>query len=159
MDFTIDADEKLCNVPQERQMCPAGVRVMTIKHAEETTKSWKICDENPTGAVLALRLADTDGDYRFVFDDIGQHQGWKAKQLLAAMGADLSSKTVSLRPDDLVGQVVHVEVTHYTSKADNVSAVVKRYMPVARRDTQAAKPKATPRTAPPQEVAAGDIPF
>ena len=157
MDFRIDSSEQATATPTERQIVPVGIRTMEIKHAEETTSRWKTSDDNPHGHVLALRLADMNGDFRFVFDDIAQHDTPRARALIAALGRQPSGGVVSLTPANLVGQVITVEVTHYTAKSTgNTSARVQRYVPA---ESRAQKQQSTPRTAPPQEVAAGDIPF
>lgn len=160
MDFVIQ-DEQSEPVMIERDIVPAGLHRMTIRHAEEGPNQYKTSDENPDGMCVKLRLATVDGDYRFVFDDIPRHLGWRAKQLAEAVGIIPVSGRLSLEPDELVNQVVNVEISHYTSKAGKVSAVVKRYVsasaaPAAKVSKPAAKPK-------PQKVAAAgpvdDIPF
>jgi hypothetical protein len=56
--------------------------------------------------------------------------------------------------------VVNVEISHYTSKAGKVSAVVKRYVPASAVAAATPKPAIKPK---PQKVAAAgpadDIPF
>ena len=141
MDFTISQNDQTTAGMMDREIVPAGTHLMEIKAAEEKTNEYKRCDENSEGHVLALRLATNGGNFRFVFDDIPQHLGWRAQQLAAACGFDVASGVLSLSPDDLVGRVVNVEISHYTSKAGKVSAVVKRYQPAT---TPAAnKPRAT----------------
>ena len=129
----------------EREIVPAGRHTMTIKHAEEGPNEYKRSDENPEGMCLKLRLSDADGRYKFVFDDLPQAKSlaWRARQLAAAVGVIAVGETLSLVPDELVGQAVDVEISHYTSKAGKVSAVVKRY--IERRDAPA-KPAAKSRT-------------
>lgn len=160
MDFVIQ-DEQSEPVMVERDIVPAGVHRMTIKHCEEGPNQYKTSDENPDGMCIKLRLATVDGDYRFVFDDIPKHLGWRAKQLAEAVGIIPVSGRLSLAPDELVGQVVNVEVSHYTSKAGKVSAVVKRYVPASA--APAAKvPKSAARPKPQKVAASGpadDIPF
>ena len=140
MDFTISQNDQTTAGVMDREIVPAGTHLMEIKAAEEKTNEYKVCDANPHGNVLALRLATNSGNYKFVFDDIPQHLGWRAQQLAAACGNDVSGGVVSLNPDDLVGRVVNVEISHYTSKAGKVSAVVKKYLPAA--VAAANKPKA-----------------
>lgn len=141
MDFTI-ADETQQVVAIDRDIVPAGVHTMTIRHAEEGPNQYKTSDENPHGLCLKLRLSTVEGDYKFVFDDIPKHLGWRAKQLAEAVGIIAVGEKLSLAPDDLVDQVVQVEISHYTSKAGKVSAVVKRYV-----SQSAAKPVAKAKTA------------
>jgi hypothetical protein len=159
MDFVIQ-DEQSDTVMVERDIVPAGQHRMTIKHCEEGPNQYKTSDENPDGQCIKLRLATVEGQYKFVFDDIPKHLGWRAKQLAEAVGIIPISGRLSLEPDELVGQVVNVEISHYTSKVGKVSAVVKRYV-AASAVTAASvpKPAAKPK---PQKVAAGpadDIPF
>ena len=161
MDFTISQNDQTAAGSLDREIVPAGTHLMEIKAAEEKTNEYKVCDENPNGNVLAVRLATNGGNYKVVFDDIPQHLGWRAQQLAAACGFDVASGTLSLHPDDLVGRVVSVEISHYTSKAGKVSAVVKKYLPYT---PAVAKPAAAPaRRSPVAKVAAAipgdDIPF
>ena len=159
MDWTI-AGEQTQPITTERAIVPAGVQTMVIKAAEEGTNEYKRSDENPDGMCLKLRLAAVTGDYKFVFDDIPKHLGWRAKQLAEAVGIMPVSGRLSIQPDELVGQVVNVEISHYTSKAGKVSAVVKRYVPASAVTAATPKPAIKPK---PQKVAAAgpadDIPF
>jgi hypothetical protein len=156
MDFVIQ-DEFSETAAVERDIVPAGQHRMTIKHCEEGPNQYKTSDENPDGQCIKLRLATVEGQYKFVFDDIPKHLGWRAKQLAEAVGIIPISGRLSLEPDELVGQVVNVEISHYTSKAGKVSAVVKRYVPASTAAAPAKQIRAKP-----QKVAAGpsdDIPF
>ena len=156
MAWTI-ADETTQPITTERAIVPAGIHAMVIKAAEEGPNQYKTSDENPDGMCLKLRLATVTGDYKFVFDDIPRHLGWRAKQLAEALGVLPNGTTVSLEPDDLVGREITVEVSHYTSKAGKVSAVVKRYA----QGTQKPKAASKPRTTAAKVATAGsdDIPF
>lgn len=159
MDFVI-ADEPQQVVNTDRDIVPAGVHRMKIRHAEEGPNQYKTSDDNPHGLCLKLRLSTVDGDYKFVFDDIPKHLGWRAKQLAEAVGVVPIGGKLSLGPDDLTDQVVQVEIAHYTSKAGKVSAVVKRYVSPA-----GGKPAAKTAARKPVAVAAkvdlmpDDIPF
>lgn len=158
MDFVIEEDQGQTAM-LEREIVPAGVHRMTIKHCEEGPNQYKTSDENPEGLCIKLRLATVDGNYRFVFDDIPKHLGWRAKQLAEAVGILPVGGRLSIEPDELAGQVVNVEISHYTSKAGKVSAVVKRYVPASQAAAAPAKPASKPR---PPKVATGpadDIPF
>jgi hypothetical protein len=64
---------------------------------------------------------------------------------------------VSLNPDDLVGRVVNVEISHYTSKAGKVSAVVKKYLPATTPAAKAASGGRRPAAA--QAMTEDTIPF
>lgn len=159
MDFVIE-DEQTQPAMVERDIVPAGIHRMTVKHCEEGPNQYKTSDENPHGQCIKLRLATVDGQYKFVFDDIPQHLGWRAKQLAEAVGIMPVSGRLSIQPDELVGQVVNVEISHYTSKAGKVSAVVKRYLPTS--EARPAQPKAAIKPKGHKVVATGpsdDIPF
>lgn len=160
MEFAIQAaDTKTDSVDaMERPLVPAGVHSLTIRSVEEGPNEWKRCDENPEGMCLKLRLS-TDGNHRFVFDDIPLHLGWRAQQLAAAIGILPVGDRLVLKPEDLDGQVVSVEITHYTSKAGKTSAVVKKYLPAA---ASASKPKPAAKARPKPvklDLAPDDIPF
>jgi len=155
MDFVIE-DVQSQPVMLERDIVPAGVHEMTIKHAEEGPNQYKTADSNPDGMCLKLRLATTGGNYKFVFDDIPKHLGWRAKQLADAIGVTAAGGKVSLDPDSLVGAALTVEVSHYTSKAGKVSAVVKKYVPAGPKP---AAPKAKPKSVAAQAVGDDEIPF
>ena len=146
MDFTIPQEDPMTTTTAERDIVPVGTHQMEIKAAEEGVSEWKVCDENPNGAVLKLRLSTVGGNHQFVFDDLPQHLGWRARQLAEACGGGVAGGVVSLNPDDLVGRVIEVEVSHYTAKTSGkVRAVVKKYLPA--KPSAASKPKvAAPRT-------------
>lgn len=156
MDFTIEQDSAAAPA-QEREIVPAGTHRMVIKSAEEGPNEYKTSDTNPTGECLKIRLATVDGNYRFVFDDLPKHLGWRAANLADALGIKPVGERLTLTPDDCREQIVTVEVSHYTSKAGKTSAVVKRYVPAS--VVEKAKP-ATIRTKPAVAATAGDdIPF
>lgn len=161
MDFKITDDVQQTAQTAEREIVPAGVHLMEIREASEGPNQYKVCDENPNGDCLKLRLVTNSGNHQFVFDDIPQHVGWRAKQLAAACGQDVASGVLSLNPDDLVGRVIEVEISHYTAKASGKTrAVVKKYLPA--KQPAASKPKAAARTQAAKVTAAlatDDIPF
>lgn len=160
MDFMIDDEPTQATTIDtgDRPIVPAGTHTLTIRSASEGPNEYKRSDENPQGLCLKLRLS-TDGNHRFIFDDLPMHLGWRAKQLAAAVGIIPVDGKLTLRPDELEGQTVSVEITHYTSKAGKTSAVVKRYLPATA--TQATKP--THRRTLAQKITAAlpddDIPF
>jgi len=162
MEFIIDSDviDTPATDPGERPLVPAGVQTLTIRSAEEGVNDYKKTDENPEGVCLKLRLA-SGGNHRFVFDDLPIHLGWRAKQLAAAVGIVPVGERLVLKPEELEGQAVSVEITHYTSKAGKVSAVVKRYLPAAA--DKPAVPASTARRTAAQKIVASlpddDIPF
>ena len=159
MRFAISQDD---NAPApvetaDRPLVPAGTHVLTIVHAEEGPNEYKRSDENPEGLCLKLRLG-TDGGHQFVFDDIPQHLPWRAKQFAASLAIVPAGEALDLVPDDLVGQKVTVEITHYTSKVGKVSAVVKRYVPATATPKVASKSVAK-RAAVLASTPDDDIPF
>jgi hypothetical protein len=165
MDWTITEDEPFpadvhTQLPEERTIVPVGTHTAVIKKAEEGPNQWKVDEtSNPDGICLKLRLAV--GNHKFIFHDLPKHLPWMAKQLADALGIVPEGNTLRVVPSEIEGREVTVEVTHYTSKSGNVSAVVKKYVPLA---TKAAAPK---RQTLPQKAAAtfkatagtDDIPF
>jgi hypothetical protein len=146
----------------ERPIVPAGVRVMTILAAEEGPNQYKVCDENPQGMCLKLRLTDASGGFKFVFDDIPSHLAWRGLQLAEAVGIKAVGASLVLTPDELVNRDVVVEISHYTSKAGKVSAVVKKYLPpdpARLSKTAAAAAKRTASQKITQQLPTDDIPF
>lgn len=155
MDFVIE--DQTQDVAVERDIVPAGTHRMVIRSAEEGPNEYKTHETNPNGDCLKLRLATVEGNYRFVFDDLPKHLGWRAANLADALGIKAVGGRLTLTPDDCREQIVMVEVSHYTSKAGKTSAVVKRYVPQS--VAEKAKP-ATPRARPAVAATAGDdIPF
>jgi len=156
MDFMIE-DQPAETVTHERAIVPAGRHEMLVKLCEEGTNEYKRHETNPDGNCLKMRLATVVGDYKFVFDDIPHHLGWRAANLADALGIKPVDGRLSLSPSDIEGQTLVVEISHYTSKAGKTSAVVKRYVPA----TVAAKPPAIkPNPKPVAERLPGDdIPF
>lgn len=134
MEFTIDATDRT-DAPAERQVISEGTHVLEIAHAEEGPNSYKIADNNPEGWCLKLRLTK-GSEYRYIFDDLPQHLGWRAKQLAAALGIEPDGDELSIDADSLVGRSVKVLVEHYTSKAGRLSAVVKKYLPADKDEPQ-----------------------
>jgi hypothetical protein len=164
MDFMIDDDLPFTSqTMQEREIVPAGIHTMSIVNVEEGPNEYKRSDDNPEGMCIKLRLST--GGYKFVFDDIPKHLAWRAKQLAEAVGILPVGGKLSLSPEDLADKTVTVEVSHYTSKAGKVSAVVKRYVPATAAPAPAAPP--AKRQTLPQKAAAtfranggaDDIPF
>jgi hypothetical protein len=154
-DFPADVHKTL---PEERTIVPVGTHTAVIKKAEEGPNQWKVDEtSNPDGICLKLRLAV--GNHKFVFHDLPKHLPWMAKQLADALGIVPDGNTLRVVPSDIEGREVTVEVVHYTSKSGNVSAVVKKYVPL--------KPAAQKRQTLPQKAAAtfkaaagaDDIPF
>jgi hypothetical protein len=139
---------------------PVGTHKAVIKRAEEGPNQWKVDETtNPDGICLKLRLAV--GNHKFIFHDLPKHQPWLAKQLADALGIAPEGNTLRVVPSEIEGREVTVEIVHYTSKSGNVSAVVKKYVPLV------AKPAAPKRQTLPQKAHAAfkasagsdDIPF
>ena len=165
MDWNISIDEPFpadvhAQLPEERTIVPVGTHTAVIKKAEEGPNQWKVDEtSNPDGICLKLRLAV--GNHKFVFHDLPKHLPWMAKQLADALGIAPEGNTLRVLPSEIEGREVTVEVVHYTSKSGNVSAVVKKYVPLV------AKPAAPKRQTLPQKAAAtfraatggDDIPF
>jgi cell division septation protein DedD len=163
MDFMLDDDfPPATQTMQDREIVPVGIHTMSIVNVEEGPNEYKRSDANPDGLCIKLRLST--GAYKFVFDDIPMHLGWRAKQLAEAVGILPVGGKLSLSPDELADKTVTVEISHYTSKAGKVSAVVKRYVPATATPAAAAPAK---RQTLPQKAAAtfkaaagsDDIPF
>lgn len=165
MDWNISIDEPFpadvhTQLPEERTIVPVGTHTAVIKKAEEGPNQWKVDEtSNPDGICLKLRLAV--GNHKFIFHDLPKHLPWMAKQLADALGIVPEGNTLRVVPSEIEGREVTVEVVHYTSKSGNVSAVVKKYVPLV------AKPAAPKRQTLPQKAAAtfraatggDDIPF
>ncbi len=162
MDFMLDDDfPPATQTLEEREIVPVGIHAMTIRNVEEGPNEYKRSDANPDGLCIKLRLST--GAYKFVFDDIPKHLGWRAKQLADAVGILPVNGKLSLTPGDLADKTVTVEISHYTSKAGKVSAVVKRYVPAQQKAAAgAAKPARTPAAkvrAVAPAIGSDDIPF
>jgi hypothetical protein len=158
MDFAIPEETFDAAPILERDIMPAGIHRMVVKHCEEGPNQWKQTDENPEGLCLKLRLSDPEGRFKFVFDDLPKHLGWRAVQLAAAVGIHAVDGRISLTPDELVDQAVTVEISHYTSKAGKTSAVVKKYLPLEAKPKAEAKPK-TQAAKVTASLGSDDIPF
>lgn len=142
MDFIVEDQTQEPGV--ERDIVPAGTHRMVIRYAEEGPNEYKTSETNPNGECLKLRLATVEGNYKFVFDDLPKHLGWRAANLADALGIKAIDGRLTLTPDECREQIVMVEVSHYTSKAGKTSAVVKRYVP--QTVVEKTKPLAAPRT-------------
>jgi hypothetical protein len=166
MDWNISIDEPFPadvhqTLPEERTIVPVGTHKATIKRAEEGPNQWKVDEaSNPDGICLKLRLAV--GNHKFVFHDLPKHQPWLAKQLADALGIVPDGNTLRVVPSEIEGREVTVEVVHYTAKSGNVSAVVKRYVPLTSKPSAPAKRQTLPQKAAATFKANGgddDIPF
>jgi hypothetical protein len=156
MDFIIEDSES--PVTYERDIVPAGKHQMLVKQCSEGPNEYKTHETNPDGNCLKLRLETVEGNYRWVFDDIPTHLAWRAANLADALGIKAVNGRLSLSPDEIEGQVLTVEVSHYTSKAGKTSAVVKRYVPATGEQPQAKRPRAAAAVAA-SSLPDDDIPF
>jgi hypothetical protein len=101
MDFTIDTAPQATTIDaSDRPLVPAGTHTLTIRSVSEGPNEYKRSDENPEGLCIKLRLA-SDGNHRFVFDDLPAHLAWRAQQLAAAVGIIPVDGKLTLRPDEL----------------------------------------------------------
>jgi 16S rRNA G1207 methylase RsmC len=165
MDWDMNIDEHFpadvhTQLPEERTIVPVGTHKAVIKKAEEGPNQWKVDEtSNPDGICLKLRLAV--GNHKFIFHDLPKHLPWMAKQLADALGIVPEGNTLRVVPEDIEGREVTVEVTHYTAKSGNVSAVVKKYVPMtvaAKTATPARTPAAKVKASSPA-IGSDDIPF
>lgn len=164
MDWDMNIDEDFPSdvhktLPEERTIVPVGTHVATIKLAEEGPNEWKKTDANPDGICLKLRLSI--GQHKFVFHDLPKHLPWMAKQLADALGIQPDGNTLRVVPSEIEGREVTVEIVHYTSKSGKVSAVVKKYVPLADKPTAPKRQTLPQKAAATFKAAAGadDIPF
>ena len=165
MDWNIAIDEPFpadvhTQLPEERTIVPVGTHKAVIKKAEEGPNQWKTDEtSNPDGICLKLRLVV--GNHKFIFHDLPKHLPWMAKQLADALGIAPEGNTLRVVPEDIEGREVMVEVTHYTAKSGNVSAVVKKYvpMPAAAKTTPPARTPAAKVKAVSPGIGSDDIPF
>jgi len=165
MDWDMNIDEHFpadvhTQLPEERTIVPVGTHKAVIKKAEEGPNQWKVDEtSNPDGICLKLRLAV--GNHKFIFHDLPKHLPWMAKQLADALGIVPEGNTLRVVPSEIEGREVTVEVTHYTAKSGNVSAVVKKYVPMtgAAKTTPPARTPAAKVKASSPAIGSDDIPF
>jgi hypothetical protein len=156
MDFVIE-EQQAETMTREREMVPAGKHVMKIRSAKEEPNEYKRSDANPNGDCLKLCLSTVEGDYKFVWHDIPKDLGWIAANLADGLGIRAIDGKLSLSPDEIEGQILTVEISHYTSKAGKTSAVVKRYVPATA--AQPKPPAIKPNPKPVERLPGDDIPF
>lgn len=163
MDWNITFDEPFpqdvhTTLPEERTIVPVGTHSAVINRAEEGPNDYKRHENNPEGKCLKLRLAI--GQHKFVFHDLPLHLPWLAHQLADALGIEPVGTKLTLDPREIEGREVTVKVTHYTSKAGKVSAVVDRYVPLGRPSSQKRSAPASKPAAPDKPTGGlDDIPF
>jgi len=154
MEFNFEQSDP---IPSEREIVPEGIHRMEIIHAECGPNQWKVCDANPEGLCLKLRLKLDD--YKFVFNDIPQHLGWLAKQLGDSIGVVPEDGKINLTPKSITGREVMVEIEHYTSKVGRISAVVKRFLPATKQPQKRKAPHMKSAVALTDEAFPDDVPF
>lgn len=151
---------------RDRDVLEKGIHEMKIALCQWSTSEYKTSDNNPEGNRLEIRLAKV-GFTGFIFADIGQHEGWKAKSLAAALGLTWSPSAFA-DPGEFVGRTLTVGTDTWTSKAGKTRAIVDRWIAATVPVPQPAKPaiKSSPKS-PAQKAAAqfaqhgdpDDIPF
>jgi hypothetical protein len=143
--------------PQARQyeMLAAGVHDLEIIAASVGTVAWKTSEANPTGECLRLRLSAGRG-VSFVFADLPRDRQFMFKALAASLGLEPGPDgKVSIGPaEGLIGRRARVEIGHYTTRAGETRATVKRWLPVATAPSTApaasttSRPSTAPKAAP-----------
>lgn len=140
--------------PRKYALLPLGEHVVEIAAASVGDVAWKVSDENPRGQCLRLRLSG-GREFGFVFADLPRDREWLFKALAVALGLEPGEGgRISIgKPDSLVGRSARVEISHYTTRAGETRANVKKWLPVI---TAAIKPTSSTRApaAPPRTPAA-----
>jgi hypothetical protein len=160
----MDAFDAAFDAPQQPQpkrqydVAPEGQTEVEIVAARVGIVPWKVCDKNPTGECLQLRLSPGSA-YSFVFVDVPAHFKWLHGVVARAVGLDAAD----LVPDQLIGLRATVEIKHFTKRDGTTMAGVGRWLPhpdappaPARQpkgEPQAARrsPEAAARPQPPQD--------
>jgi hypothetical protein len=119
---------------------PIGQHKLEIIAASVGDVEWRATTDNPRGECLRLRLSG-GREYGFVFADIPKEKRWLFKALELSLGIEPAADgRIGIGPaESLVGQHARVEIGHYTTRAGETRATVKRWLPMA----SAAKPAAT----------------
>ena len=166
MDWTMTQDDLTTQDvhttrPEEREIVPVGTHTAVIKKAYERCVDWKKSDANPTGKCLSLHLAVAG--YQFVFHDIPHDKSWLARQLAEALGIRAEDGTLSIKPGEIEGRELTVDVKHYTNGKGITKADVKAYVAAATVTAAKTTPPARTPAAKVKAVSPGigsdDIPF
>ena len=105
---------------------PEGICEFTIRDAgEEDDKYW--------GDALKFKLVPTDGGRQWVWACLSKMEPHKIPvgSLATVLGKVLANGRPRLTPDDVEGVTVRAEIYHHTSKAGNISAQVRKFLPLA----------------------------
>jgi hypothetical protein len=124
---------------------PEGQAEVEIVAASMGNVPWKVCDANPTGECLRLRLS-AGNQYGFMFDDVPTQLDWLFRVIGDAVGLDAAEVTA----DRLVGLRATVEVKHFTRRDGTTKAGVSKWLrhPDAPPcQPKASKPKASTKDA------------
>jgi hypothetical protein len=122
---------------------PEGQVEVEVVAASMGTVPWKVCDANPTGEVIRLRLS-AGHRYGFIFDDVPTHLGWLIRVIGDAVG--LAENEVT--PERLIGLRANVEIKHFTKRDGATKASVGKWLrhpDAPPRAAKASKPKASPK--------------
>lgn len=120
---------------------PEGQAEIEIVAASMGNVPWKVCDANPTGECLRLRLS-AGNQYGFMFDDVPTQLDWLFRVIGDAVGLDAAEVTA----DRLVGLRATVEVKHFTRRDGTTKASVCKWLrhpDAPPRQPKASKPKAS----------------
>jgi hypothetical protein len=142
--------------PQARQyaVLAEGTHDVEIVAASVGTVAWKTSAANPTGECLRLRLSG-GRDVAFVFADLPRDRKYIFKALAASLGLEPGPDgKVSIGPaEGLIGRRARVEIGHYTTRAGETRANVKRWLPASPAPSTAAPASAPSRPSTPTKAA------
>jgi hypothetical protein len=147
------------------EVAPVGEAEVEVVAASIGDVSWKVSDDNPSGACLRLRLS-AGRDYSFIWSDTPCDWGRQLNAVRAAVG--VSSE--QLRPEQFIGLRARVSLKHYQAKDGTTRAAVARWLPLAKGEPKPGTKQATAsgvksgtpkvsRNAPPSYGDADDIAF
>lgn len=114
---------------------PEGQAEIEIVAASMGNVPWKVCDGNPAGECLRLRLS-AGHHYGFIFDDVPTHLGWLVRVIGDAVG--LAEHEVV--PERLIGLRANVEIKHFTKRDGTTKASVRKWLRHPDSPTRAARP-------------------
>lgn len=119
-------------------LVPAGACRVEIVKAEHKAVPWRASDANPSGNCIALRLR-ASSDHGFVFADLPDDKAWLRKVVARAVGIEADELTA----EALTGLQARVEIEHITTRAGEIRAVVKKWLPALNPQPPAASGTAT----------------
>lgn len=129
-----DAPKPALQPARQYEVVPVGTHAVEIVAASIGDVAWKASTANPEGQCLKLRLG-AGRDYGLVFVDIPRDRKWLFKALAASLGLEpgADGKVSIGPPDGLIGRHARVEIAHYTTRAGETRASVKRWLPAERQ--------------------------